>query len=103
MVNKVNNQKADVLAKSSILNDEDILQDVLASMKHLSTVYGTFVQEASNKQLLAKIEPIAKEVGTLARNSFNLMFEKGWYTLEVAVPKNIDKEYQKFLKKGQSL
>jgi len=102
MDKKVANKKESIKSLTSF-NEEDILQDVLASMKHLSTIYGTLSQEASNAHLLKKIEPLAKQVAKMARDSFNLMFKKGWYTLEAQVPKKIEEEYNKFKKKGQSL
>ena len=98
----VSNIKEKVQSKNSF-NDEDIMQDVLGNIKYISTLYGTFCTEASNKELLSKLEPIAKKVSQLARDTFNLMFEKGWYNLEEVDNKKIKTEHAKFLTKEQEL
>ena len=98
----VNNAKEKVLNKNSF-NDEDIMQDVLGNIKYLSTLYGTFNQEASNKELLSKLEPISKKVSDLARDTFNLMFEKGWYSLEAIDKNKIKTEHTKFLAREPEL
>jgi len=99
MDNKVKNPMKDPLPDTNSFNDEDILNDVLISLKHLSTMYGTLNQEASNKELVSKIEMLNKEVSTLARDSFNLMFENGWYCLERETPEKLNEEYNKFSNK----
>ena len=96
MDNKVKNPKQDPMPDAKSFNDEDILNDVLISLKHLSTMYGTLCQEASNATLTTEIETLSKEVGKLAKSSFNLMFEKGWYCLEKELPEKLDEEYNKF-------
>lgn len=99
MDNKVQNVKQPVLPDENSFNDEDILQDVLISLKHLSTEYGLLKEEASHKGLVSKIDPIAKEISQMARDSFNLMFEKGWYVLEKQTPQKLNEEYNKFNQK----
>ena len=99
--NKVQNPKQPVLPDEKSFNDEDILQDVMTSLKHLSTQYGLLVQEASHQALSDQVGTIAKEVGTMARTSFNLMFEKGWYSLEKQQPQKLTEEYTKFSQKQQ--
>ena len=103
MNNKIENVKQPVLPNDNSFNDEDILQDVLASLKHLSLLYSNCKGEASNKQLESKIDSICKEVGQMARDSFNLLFEKGWYSLEKEAPQKISQEINKFSSKKAAL
>ena len=100
MANKVENTKAEVLPSEEVFNDEDIIVDVLNSLKHLGTSYGTLLQEASNKDLSTKLEVLSKEVGTMARDSFNYLFKKGWYALEEADRNKVTEEHQKFIQKS---
>ncbi|MDD2391605.1 MAG: spore coat protein [Bacilli bacterium] len=101
--NKVENPKQAILPNEENFNDEDILNDVLTSLKHLSTMYGTLKQEASNKKLVNEVDSINKDVGDMARDSFNLMFKKGWYPLEQEDSQKITEEYQKFSSKKKQL
>lgn len=97
--NIVKNEMEDVQPEGVVFNDEQILQDVLSSLKHLLTEYGLLQTEASNQELASTVEQAAKQVGTMTRDSFNLMFKKGWYTLEKAETTKIKKEYDKLNKK----
>ena len=99
MDNKVGNPKIDPMPSTNTFNDEDILNDLQTSLKHLSTMYGTLNQEASHKELVDKIETLSKEVSRLARDSFNLMFENGWYCLEKQEEQKLNEEYNKFSQK----
>ena len=99
MSNKVQNKMNSPLPSKKAFNDEDILQDVAISIKHLTTEYGLLIQEASNKKLADKISNISKDLSTLSRDTFNLMFENGWYTLEKTEKTKLSEEYNKFSKK----
>lgn len=101
--NKVKNPKQEALPSVNEFNDEDILNDVLISLKHLSTMYGTLKQEASNKTLVSEVEKLSKETGKLARDAFNLMFEKGWYSLELETSSKLSEEYNKFTTKKEEI
>ena len=93
---KVENKKEQILPSEEVFNDKDILQDTLVSLKHLGTMYGTFISEASNKKLISSIEPHSKDITTRARECFNLMFEKGWYCLTEESSTTIDDAYNKY-------
>lgn len=99
MANKIKNAEIDILPDEKEFNDYDMLQDTLASLKHINTEYGLLVTEASNKNLSDKIEKLAKEIGTLARDCFNLMFEYGWYELTEEDNSSIKEIYKDFSKK----
>ncbi len=103
MNSKVQNTKQTVLPGENSFNDEDILQDVMTSLKHLSTQYGLLMQEASNEKLAQHVETLSKDVGKMARDSFNLMFEMGWYCLEKQELQKLNEEYNKFLEKEKQL
>lgn len=103
MDNKVQNEQQPVLPDEASFNDCDILQDVSTSLKHLLTMYGLLCQEASNQTLADRVDQLSKETSTMARSSFNLMFEKGWYGLERQPQQKLTEEYNKFQQKVQYL
>ncbi|MDI9413883.1 MAG: spore coat protein [Bacillota bacterium] len=78
------------------MSDRDRLNDILSTEKYLTSSFNTFVLETSNKNLFNDVLHILNETHHAARDVFNLMFEKGWYTLKQEQPQQIAKEYQKF-------
>jgi len=84
-------------------NDKDILTDVLSSLKSLSTLYGTALQEASNDDLYQSIEECANEVCTMQRKVFYKLFSLGWYILEKSTQAKINKTITKFSKCEEEL
>lgn len=84
-------------------NDKDILTDVLSSLKSLSTLYGTVLQEASNDDLYQSIEECANEVCTMQRKVFYKLFSLGWYILEKSTQAKINKTITKFSKCEEEL
>ena len=77
-------------------NDRDRLNDMLATEKGLTDGFNVFAREASHQALHSDIMHILNETHRAARDVFNLMFEKGWYSLHPEQPTQIAKEYQKF-------
>lgn len=80
--NKVENKRVKPLPSEEAYNDSDKLNDLLLCAKTINKSYGTFAEEASNDTLYTKIGDLSKDMGQLARDVFNLMFDKGWYKLE---------------------
>ena len=102
MSNKIKNSLMDMLPSEDSFNDYDILLDTMSSLKHLNTSYGLLITEASNKGLSSDIEKLGKEIGSLGRDCFNLMFEYGWYELTEEDNSNIKEIYKKFNKKSEN-
>ncbi|HHU61475.1 MAG TPA: spore coat protein [Natronincola sp.] len=84
------------VSKGTEMSDRDRLNDILSTEKYLTSSFNTFVLETSNKNLFNDVLHILNETHHAARDVFNLMFEKGWYTLKQEQPQQIAKEYQKF-------
>lgn len=82
--------------KGTELNDRDRLNDMLSTEKYLANGFNTFVTETSNQNLYNDVLHILNETHHAGRNIFNLMFEKGWYSLKQEQPQQIAKEHQKF-------
>lgn len=82
--------------KGPELNDRDILNDVLATQKYLTDNYNIFVREASHEQLHQTVMGIFQDTHHTAREAYNLMFKKGWYTLTSAARQNVEQTHQQF-------
>ncbi len=99
---KINNEKTEV-EETKELNDRDYLADVLESTKNMVKNYSCVLTEASNKTLYKIFTKIFNETSLIQRQLFNLMFEKGWYTLETAPKQATTKSYDKFSKQMEQL
>ena len=75
--------KETTIPNQNEFNDKDMLTDVLSSLKSLSTLYGTCLQESSNDDLYQAIEDEANKV---ANNIIKLALE----TNTVEKPKNAE-------------
>lgn len=95
MANTLKNNKTAV-KKGKKMNDEDILNDILISMKHLVSSYGIAVNEASNKSIYKLFNTLLNNSSKLQAELFDISFKKGWYTIETADNKKIDNAYNKF-------
>lgn len=77
-------------------NDYNILMDCLVSFKYMNTLLGTLKTEASNDVLLKKVEQVGKKIETETRKTWDLMYKKGWYKVEVATKDKVNTTYKKF-------
>ena len=91
MNNKITNPEVEV-PKSSNLNDKDYLNILLTSLKELSKNYTISMTEASNEYLFAKYNKTFEKIINLQRETFELMFKKGWYELEEANDNKIEEK-----------
>ena len=82
--------------KGQEFSDRDRLNDILATEKYLTDGFNVFVREASHQDLFQDVLYILNETHHACRNVFNLMFEKGWYSLHPEQPSQIAKEHRKF-------
>ncbi|HBG02804.1 MAG TPA: hypothetical protein DDW87_14775 [Firmicutes bacterium] len=82
--------------KGPEFNDRDRLNDMLATEKYLTDGFNAFVREASHKNLFDDVLQILNETHHAARDVFDLMFQKGWYSLHPEQPSHIAQHYQKF-------
>ena len=95
MANTLKNTKTSV-KKGKKLNDENILNDVLISMKHLVSSYAIALNEASNKNIYKLFNNLINNSSKLQAELFDMSFKKGWYTIETAEDKKINNAFKKF-------
>lgn len=81
--------------KDIMMNDKEYLNDILESEKNQSTNLSIALNEMSNKDLYNKVFKMFKSSKDNAKDLFELMYKKGWYTLESAPSTKIKEEYDK--------
>ena len=90
--NKIENQKVEV-PKGVKLNDKDYINCLLSNLKEMSKNYVTALTEASNEYLYDKYFQMFDKISILQRDVYELMFQKGWYSLEKAEETKINSKY----------
>ena len=76
------------------MNDKDYLTTVLELEKNLSNNYSWALNEASNDYLYEDYFGMFEDTKDMSREIFNLLFQKGWYSLEKAEEDKIDEKIQ---------
>ena len=90
-MSKVNNEKQKI-ENPEQFNDLDILQDLLNDEKNISNNLSIALNEMSNVSLYDNIFSFLEDSKDTARVLFDLMFKKGWYTIETATKTKIEEE-----------
>ena len=94
MAQKIENQKVEVPSSIEV-NDRDILNTLLEIEKNMSVNMTVFLNEASNEVLYNEIFDMFESVKIKQRDLFELLFRKGWYSLEEAQEDKITSSYNK--------
>jgi len=91
--NKITNPKVEV-PKGMHLNDKDYLGELLSSLKCMEKDYIVAMSEASNEHLYESYKIMFWDISKMQREVFELMFRKGWYSLEKAESTKISEKAQ---------
>lgn len=84
-------------------SDRDILYDCLTTTKQLADFLSTFMAEAGNEVILSTVEDLYLTIRDEQRNIFDLMSQKGWYSVETETPEKISEAFQQFQSKRTEL
>lgn len=90
--NKIANPKQEV-ASGLAMNDKDYITDVLSSLKCMTKDYVVAMTEASNESLHSIYQDMFNNFDALQRDVYELMFRKGWYSLEKAEDQKVTQKY----------
>lgn len=82
--------------KGMEMNDRDRLNDMLATEKYLTDSLNIMQREASHRQLFDDVNLMLNETHQMGREAFNMMFEKGWYTMQGVDRNQVEKAQQQF-------
>ena len=91
---KIQNKSVEVPMNVN-LNDKDYYDRLLCKLKELTKGYATAITEASNEKLVRIYEKTLKNYIKLQRQTFEIMFQNGWYIMESAENKKIGEEFKK--------
>ncbi len=100
---KVANVKAPIKPSEDQFNDRDKLNDLLVSYKHLTYLYSIACQEASNTKLYKEFLRLFEQASKMQRDTYDLMFENGWYALEKQTPEKIKQQRQMYSQQKSQL
>ena len=90
--NQIKNPKTEVPTGTN-LNDKDYMNSLLSCLKEMVKNYTVALTEASNENLYNEFKDMYDKYINLQRETYELMFRKGWYVLEEAEAKKISSKY----------
>lgn len=90
--NKITNPKTET-PTGITMNDKDYITCLLTILKEMEKNYATAMTEASNEYLYKSYNSIFTMITDLQRETYELMFKKGWYQLEKAETTKINEKY----------
>ena len=91
---KIENTMVEV-EKGIELNDKDISNALLTCLKNFTKNYAVSLTEASNDNLYNVYKRQFDELSQLQRETFEMIFRNGWYTLEEADSSKVGEQYNK--------
>ena len=95
MQKKIQNPEMQI-EKTPQMNDRDFLNDMLATEKYMGVAYSIALHEASHEQWFDELAMIAQETNRCQHDLYNLMFQKGFYSLEAAPQQKLSQSYQQY-------
>lgn len=85
------------------MNDKDYITCLLTCLKEMEKNYVTSMTEASNESLYNSFHSTFEELCKLERETYQLMFQKGWYALEPVENNKITQKLQMLKQEYQDL
>ncbi len=90
--NQIKNQKTEVPTGVE-LNEKDYINSLLSCLKEMTKNYTVALTEASNEALYQEFKDMFDTYIKLQRETYELMFRKGWYVLEQAEGAKVGAKY----------
>ena len=91
--NQISNPKTEV-SKGTSINDKDYMNSLLSCLKEMVKNYAIALTEASNETIYNEYKTMFDNYSNLQREVFEIMFRKGWYSLEKAETLKVNNKYQ---------
>lgn len=102
MNNKVENPKVEVPCTVN-MNDRDYTDNILEELKNMSNNYSVALNEMSCDGLYEEFFEQFENTKDMAREVYNAMFTRGWYSLERAEEQKIQEKYNEYSSKLSEL
>ena len=99
---KINNKEVKC-PSSCKLNDKDYMTLLLTTLKDQQKNYCVALTEASNEYLFNMFDKHINNIIKMQRDTYQLMFQNGWYKLETSEKKKIKDTLQNLTKDFDSL
>ncbi len=100
--NKISNPKTETPTGIN-MNDKDYITCLLSLLKEMEKNYAIAMTEASNESLYQSHRSIFEKISELQRETYEVMFQKGWYCLEKAETQKINEKHQMLSQEYQDL
>jgi spore coat protein CotF len=78
------------------MGDKELMNDSIASQKHIEGAYNTYANECVNPALRTDFLNILKEEHDIQAELFSEMQKRGWYQTKPAEQSDINQSKQKF-------
>ena len=101
-MSNISNPKVEC-SKGKSFNDKDYMNSLLSDLKSMTKNYAVALTEASNNHLVEIYKKLFIEALALQRETYEVMFQNGWYQLEKAENQKIDMKYQTLSQEYQDL
>lgn len=85
------------------LSDQEIMEDILSSQKHITDTYNTFSNECANPILRDDFLKILREEHNIQATVYTDMSKRGWYAPQQADQNLINQAKTKFENIAQQL
>jgi Spore coat protein len=85
------------------ISDRDLLQVCLNESKHLASSLNIYIQEATSEQLRRDYMTVLGDVYSQEKQLFDLMQQKGYYSVKNASPQDIAQAQSKFSSQSQGM
>lgn len=93
MNNQIANSKVEV-PSGIALNDKDYMNCTLSTLKEMEKNLTVSLTECSCEELYQQYFNMFSSIAKLQREAYELMFRKGWYTLEKAEANKINQKLE---------
>jgi spore coat protein CotF len=103
MINNNINNKDIETSHNQLFNDYDMLNDILNNEKNMVKNYATALTESSNDFLYEEFIKVFKDTSDAQKETFNLIYEKGWYVIEKTDDNKKTQKYQEYNTKSDEL
>lgn len=91
-MSKIKNTEVKI-PKGLEINDKDITNSLLTTLKNMTKNYAVALTEASNDNLYKELKKQFDEISKLQRETFETLFRNGWYILEEADGAKVGEKY----------
>lgn len=100
--NKISNPKKETPTGIK-MNEKDYITCLLTLLKDIEKNYCIAMTEASNESLYNSYKNTFDNIASLQRETYEVMFQNGWYSLEQAENTKIQEKHQMLSQEYQDL